>query len=175
MVPAPGFSLKSKNPGAGKSPLPASPTWWLGAGLIPARGFEAVTSVTVYNKLCEFTEAFAGQRLYLVVYLRYLFYFGTGASVEDLDRVLLGIDKAWLSLDGKKVPPGYKSVDHVIQDNLVLAGIYGFAALPEKLLLHFRLTLLPFTSRREYFNKGASTVHSVAVEVVRHLHCGVGI
>ena len=128
----------------------------------------------VYNKLCEFTEAFAGQRLHLVVYLGYLFFFGMSASVEDLDGVLLGIDEARLALDGKKVPPGYDSVDHVIQDALVLAGIYGFAAPPEKLLLHSHLTLLPFTSRREYFNQGVSTVHSVAVEVVRHLHCGVG-
>ncbi|KAJ9068622.1 hypothetical protein DSO57_1026788 [Entomophthora muscae] len=58
----------------------------------------------VYNKLCKFTEAFAGQRLHLVVYLGFLFYFGIGTSVEDLDRVLLGVDKARLSLDGRKVP-----------------------------------------------------------------------
>ncbi|KAJ9072243.1 hypothetical protein DSO57_1029619 [Entomophthora muscae] len=58
----------------------------------------------VFNKLCKFMEAFAGQRLHLVVYLRYLLYFRMGASVEDLDGVLLGIDKARLSLDGKKVP-----------------------------------------------------------------------
>ncbi|KAJ9054273.1 hypothetical protein DSO57_1016405 [Entomophthora muscae] len=58
----------------------------------------------VYNKLCEFTEAFAGQRLHLVVYLGFLFYFGMGASVEDLNMVLLGINKAWLALDRKKVP-----------------------------------------------------------------------
>ncbi|KAJ9078967.1 hypothetical protein DSO57_1039666 [Entomophthora muscae] len=128
----------------------------------------------IYNKLCEFTEAFTGQRLHLVVYLGFLFYFGMGTSVEDLDRVLLGINKAQLALDGKKVPPGYNSVDHVIQDALVLAGIYGFVAPPEKLLLYSHLTLLPFTSRREYFNKGVSTVHSVAVEVVHHLHRGVG-
>ncbi|KAJ9065095.1 hypothetical protein DSO57_1023305 [Entomophthora muscae] len=68
------------------------------------------------------------------------------ASVEDLDRVLLGIDKAQLAFDRKKVPPGYNSVDHVIQDALVLAGIYGFVAPPEKLLLHSHLILLPFTS-----------------------------
>ncbi|KAJ9082655.1 hypothetical protein DSO57_1002601 [Entomophthora muscae] len=129
----------------------------------------------VYNKLCEFTEAFAGQRLHLVVYLEFLLFFRMGASVEDLDRVLLGINEAQLALDGKKVPPGYNSVDHVIQDALVLAGIYGFAASPEKLLLHSHLTLLPFTSRREYFNMGVSTVHGVAVEIVRHLQCGVGI
>ncbi|KAJ9061432.1 hypothetical protein DSO57_1020922 [Entomophthora muscae] len=46
MVPAPGFALKSKNPGAGKSPPPASPAWWLGAGSIPAWGFKAFTFVT---------------------------------------------------------------------------------------------------------------------------------
>ncbi|KAJ9060736.1 hypothetical protein DSO57_1027782 [Entomophthora muscae] len=39
----------------------------------------------VYKKLCKFTEAFAGQRLHLVVYLGFLFFFGMGASVEDLD------------------------------------------------------------------------------------------
>ncbi|KAJ9057854.1 hypothetical protein DSO57_1018604 [Entomophthora muscae] len=60
----------------------------------------------VFNKLCKFTEAFAGQRLHMVIYLGYLFYFGTGTSVEDLDRVLLGIDKARLTLDGKKVTLG---------------------------------------------------------------------
>ncbi|KAJ9068151.1 hypothetical protein DSO57_1031606 [Entomophthora muscae] len=38
---------------------------------------------------------------------RYIFFFGTGASVEDLDGVLLGIDKARLSLDKKKVPLEY--------------------------------------------------------------------
>ncbi|KAJ9054086.1 hypothetical protein DSO57_1018212 [Entomophthora muscae] len=101
----------------------------------------------VYNKLCESTEAFAGQRLHLVAYLGFLFYFGMGACVEDLDRVLLRIDKARLALDRKKVPPGYNSVDHVIQEALVLAGIYGFVAPPEKLLLHSYLILLPFTSR----------------------------
>ncbi|KAJ9081632.1 hypothetical protein DSO57_1012515 [Entomophthora muscae] len=101
----------------------------------------------LYKKLCGFTEAFAGQRLHLVVYLGFLFFFGMGASVEDLDGVLLGIKKAWLALDRKKVPPGYNLVDHVIQDVLVLAGIFGFAALPEKLLLHSHLTILPFTSR----------------------------
>ncbi|KAJ9080516.1 hypothetical protein DSO57_1024119 [Entomophthora muscae] len=68
----------------------------------------------MYNKLCEFTEAFSGQRLHLVVYLGYLFYFGMGASVEDLYGVLLGINQARLSLDGKKVPPGYDLVDHII-------------------------------------------------------------
>ncbi|KAJ9068810.1 hypothetical protein DSO57_1024902 [Entomophthora muscae] len=61
------------------------------------------TSV-VFNKLCEFTKAFAGQRLHLVAYLGFLFYFRIGANVEDLGRVLLGIDKARLSLDNKKVP-----------------------------------------------------------------------
>ncbi|KAJ9082745.1 hypothetical protein DSO57_1001812 [Entomophthora muscae] len=127
----------------------------------------------VYNKLCEFTEAFAGQRLHLVVYLGFLFYFGMGASVENLDGLLLGINKARLALNGKKVPPGYNLVDHVIQDALILAGIYRFLAPPEKLLLHSHLTLLPFTSRREYFNKGVSTFQGVAVEVVHHLHCGV--
>ncbi|KAJ9089258.1 hypothetical protein DSO57_1014804 [Entomophthora muscae] len=103
----------------------------------------------VFNKLYEFTKAFAGQSLHLIVYLGFLFYFGMDRSVEDLDRVLLGIDKARLSLDGKKVPPGYNSVDHVIQDALVLAGIYRFAAPPEKLLLHSHLTSLPFTRRQE--------------------------
>ncbi|KAJ9086175.1 hypothetical protein DSO57_1006992 [Entomophthora muscae] len=43
MVPTTGFASKSKNPGAGKSPPPASPAWWLGAGSIPAWGFETVT------------------------------------------------------------------------------------------------------------------------------------
>ncbi|KAJ9085649.1 hypothetical protein DSO57_1011798 [Entomophthora muscae] len=109
--------------------------------------------IAVYNKLCEFTEAFAGQRLHLVVYLGYLFFFGMSASVEDLDGVLLGIDEAWLALDGKKVPLGYDSVDHMIQDALVLEGIYGFAAPPKELLLSLHLTLLPFTSRQEFFNK----------------------
>ncbi|KAJ9064229.1 hypothetical protein DSO57_1032641 [Entomophthora muscae] len=85
----------------------------------------------VYNKLCEFTKAFARQRLHLVVYLGYLFFFGMSASVEDLDWVLLGIDKAQLALDRKKVPPGYDLVDHVIQDALVLAGIYGFCQGPD--------------------------------------------
>ncbi|KAJ9074107.1 hypothetical protein DSO57_1039722 [Entomophthora muscae] len=59
----------------------------------------------VYNKLCKFTEVFAGQRLHLIVCLGYLFFFGMRASVEDLDRVLLGVDEAMLSLDGKKVTP----------------------------------------------------------------------
>ncbi|KAJ9089283.1 hypothetical protein DSO57_1014621 [Entomophthora muscae] len=86
---------------------------------------------TVYNKLYKFMEAFAGQRLYLVVYMGFLFYFGMWANVEDLERVLLGIDKARLSLDEKMVPLGYNLVDHVIWDALVLAGIYGSAALPE--------------------------------------------
>ncbi|KAJ9075176.1 hypothetical protein DSO57_1038657 [Entomophthora muscae] len=48
----------------------------------------------VYNKLCEFTETFSGQRLHLVVYLGYLFFFGMSASVKDLDGVLLGINEA---------------------------------------------------------------------------------
>ena len=61
----------------------------------------------VYNQLCKFTEAFAEQRLHLMVYLGYLFLFGMGASIEDLDGVLLEIDKARLSLDRKKVPSGY--------------------------------------------------------------------
>lgn len=47
MVPAFGFALKSKNPGVGKSPPPASPAWRLGAGLIPARGLKIVTSATL--------------------------------------------------------------------------------------------------------------------------------
>ncbi|KAJ9071852.1 hypothetical protein DSO57_1033067 [Entomophthora muscae] len=46
MIPAPGFASKSKNPGEGKSPLPASPAWWLGAGLIPVWGLKSVTFVT---------------------------------------------------------------------------------------------------------------------------------
>ncbi|KAJ9087145.1 hypothetical protein DSO57_1036118 [Entomophthora muscae] len=96
----------------------------------------------VYNKLCKFTEAIYGQRLHLVVYLGYLFYFGMGANVEDLDRALLGINKDRLSLDGKKIPLGYDSMDHVIQDALVLASIYRFAAPSEKLLLLSGLTIL---------------------------------
>ncbi|KAJ9051651.1 hypothetical protein DSO57_1002786 [Entomophthora muscae] len=44
---------------------------------------------TVYNKLCEFTEAFAGQRLHLVVYLGYFFYFGMGASMNHYDQISL--------------------------------------------------------------------------------------
>ncbi|KAJ9063954.1 hypothetical protein DSO57_1035517 [Entomophthora muscae] len=43
----------------------------------------------VFNKVCKFTKAFAGQRLHLVVYLGYSFYFRMSASVENLDRVLL--------------------------------------------------------------------------------------
>ena len=101
----------------------------------------------LYNKLCKFTEAFAGQRLHLVVYLRYLFYFGIGTGVKDLDEIPHRIDKARLTLDGKKVALGYDSVDHVIQDALVLVGIYGFAAPPEKLLLNSYLKIPPFTSR----------------------------
>ncbi|KAJ9063763.1 hypothetical protein DSO57_1037611 [Entomophthora muscae] len=85
-----------------------------------------------------------------------------------------GINKARLFPGWEEGPPGYNLVDHVIQDALVLVGIYRFAAPPEKLLLHSHLTILPFTSHREYFNQGVSTLHSVAVEVVRHLHCGVG-
>ncbi|KAJ9079264.1 hypothetical protein DSO57_1037220 [Entomophthora muscae] len=46
-------------------------------------------------------------------------------SIEDLDGVLLGINKAQLALDRKKASPGYNLVDHVIQDALVLAGIYS--------------------------------------------------
>ncbi|KAJ9063140.1 hypothetical protein DSO57_1003272 [Entomophthora muscae] len=91
---------------------------------------------SVFNKLCEFTEAFAGKRLHLVVYLSFLFYFGMGTNFKDLDRVFLGIDKVRLSLNGKEIPLRYDSVDHVIQDTLVLAGIYRVAAPPEKLLLN---------------------------------------
>ncbi|KAJ9066303.1 hypothetical protein DSO57_1010941 [Entomophthora muscae] len=89
------------------------------------------------------------------------------ASVEDIDGVLLGVKKARSHWTGRR-SPGYNSVDHVIQDALVLAGIYGFAAPPEKLLLNSHLTLLSFTSLQEYFNQCVSTVYSVAVEVVRH-------
>ncbi|KAJ9076781.1 hypothetical protein DSO57_1022969, partial [Entomophthora muscae] len=52
----------------------------------------------VFNKLCEFTETFAGQRLCQVVYLGYLFYIGMSTSVEDLGGVLLVIEEARLSL-----------------------------------------------------------------------------
>ncbi|KAJ9083548.1 hypothetical protein DSO57_1033685 [Entomophthora muscae] len=48
MVPATGFSLKSKNPGAGKSPPLASPAWRLRVGWIPAQGLKTVTFVTAY-------------------------------------------------------------------------------------------------------------------------------
>ncbi|KAJ9056089.1 hypothetical protein DSO57_1036645 [Entomophthora muscae] len=58
----------------------------------------------VYNKLCEFTEAFAGQRLHPMVYLGYLFYFGMGTNVEDLDRVLLGFKRPGSLWMGRRSP-----------------------------------------------------------------------
>ncbi|KAJ9062069.1 hypothetical protein DSO57_1014493 [Entomophthora muscae] len=45
MVLAPGSLLFKANPGVGKFPTPACPAWQLGAGSIPAQGFESVTIV----------------------------------------------------------------------------------------------------------------------------------
>ncbi|KAJ9051819.1 hypothetical protein DSO57_1001066 [Entomophthora muscae] len=58
----------------------------------------------VYNKLCEFTEAFAGQRFHLDVYLRYLFFFGMSASIEDLDRSFWKLTRPGLHLTGRRSP-----------------------------------------------------------------------